>query len=399
MISVPTPRRRADDFQAALSRPATSSSTELDSLVALATQLRAEGASAPVPRPEFSASLRERLMSEADSVLVPITADDEAKLRLRTSPKAPRRQRRIAAVVAAAALIGGTSTVAYASQDALPGDSLYQVKRGLEGARNTITLSDSARGAVTLRHAQQRLAEVQGLVAREDARSAAAVAGALDDFADQADEAATLLLADAAETGRDRGPAELRAFVAESVAILDNVAPALGNGDREALGRAVSVLRGIDEAALELCPTCGTGGAVELPVALSSASDLFDSGYAGDLPELPTVTEALDLPPGSVNGGGATGSLEAPAPTPAPEAPEQQPSPAPEQGSGGSSGSSPAPSPSTPAAPAVPGVPEVVPPGGITELTDPVTGATGPLANPLRGVTETLDNLLGLNRR
>ncbi|WP_447644674.1 DUF5667 domain-containing protein [Nocardioides zeae] len=332
-------------------------------------------------------------MTEAETVLVAPDPATEELLTLRRSPHAPRRQRRVTAVAAALVVAGGSSTMAYAAQGALPGDSLYPVKRALEGARGSISLTDESRGALTLRHAEQRLAEVQGLVDRHDTASDALVSDALGTFVEQSDEAAELLLAAGAE-GDDRSVTDLRAFVAGSVATLADLEPSLTSTDQEGLATAVAALRDIDARALALCPTCGSESAVELPFALSAAVALLDQGIlANGTPEVPDLDVAA-LPPGSVTGPQEGTSVAAP-----PEA-------APPATSGGEQPSTPAQPPATPAAPTEPTTPTNPLPGtglpstsgGITGATEGITGATGPLAEPLQAITQTLDTLLGLNK-
>jgi hypothetical protein len=394
MMSLPTARRRAEELDAAVSgsaRDASAPSADLEPLLDVVAQLRAEAAaSVPVPRADFAADLRARLMTEAATVLVaPDPATDEL-LTIRRSPHAPRRQRRVTAVAAALVVAGGSSTMAYAAQGALPGDSLYPVKRALEGARGSISLTDESRGALTLRHAEQRLAEVQGLVDRHDTASDALVSDALATFVEQSDEAAELLLAAGAQ-GDDRSVTDLRGFVAGSVATLADLEPSLSVTDQEGLAAAVAALRDIDERALELCPTCGSSSAVELPFALANAASMFDEGLFGEnAPVVPDV-DVTALPPGSVAGPQDDGTSVAAPPETAPPAtggneepstPSQPPTAAPSEPSAPTS---------PPPSPELPGTS-----GGITGATEGITGLTGPLAEPLQAITETLDTLLGL---
>lgn len=394
MIPLPTARRRAEELDAALaSRPGTEPSAELRPLLDVVAALRAEAASAPAPRPAFSASLREALMAEAETVLVPVDPADEARLVLHRSTPTAHRQRRIAVVAAAAVISGASATTAYAAQDALPGDTLYGVKRALEGARDSVSLTDAAQGAVTLRHAEQRLAELQGLVARDDVASASRVPGVLDTFTDQTERGSELILADAASSGDDRQVERVREFVVRSITVLDAVYPSLGDDDREALGRALALLRAVDERALEICGTCGSGTAAELPFSLANALSLFDSGVR-DLPELPDLSSAAGLPPGSVSGGATTAPLQGPAEAPTTEAPQAEAPATPQEPAAPSA-------PQTPAAPpptSPPTVPPVLPPGGTTGLTDPLTEQLGPLGETLRSVTGSVDRLLGLDK-
>ncbi len=63
-------------------------------------------------------------------------------------------------------LLIGSVGVAYASGDALPGDNLYGVKRGLERAALVVSLSAEGDAELWLKHADQRIAEVEELVRR-----------------------------------------------------------------------------------------------------------------------------------------------------------------------------------------------------------------------------------------
>lgn len=402
MIALSTARRRAEELDAAVSRRASGTAKaapELAPLLDVVTQLRDEAASAPAPRPEFSSNLRALLMAEAETALVaaPAATDADDRLRLPTHT-APRRQRRVAAVAAAVVLAGSSSTMAYAAQDALPGDSLYPVKRALEGARGTISLTDEAKGTVTLRHAAQRLAEVEGLVERDDTSSRAQVPDALGTFTEQADEATTLLLGAAADNGHTEPVVQVRSFVADSIAALTALEPSLAATDRPALADAVELLQAVDALALEQCATCGTD-LVELPLSLTSALSLAEEAEAGTLPDLPSI-DLADLPPGSISGPGA----QDPAPL-APPAAETDPGTTPPSSGTPSTPAPGTPPSTTPTTPALPDVPPLLPPstgGGLTGTVGGITGLTGPLQEPLDALTspltQTLDQLLGLGR-
>lgn len=97
-----------------------------------------------------------------------------AKARARASaPSMPRRALwtwrpayRFASVLIALALLIGSVGVAYASDEALPGDDLYGVKRGLERAALAISLSAAGDAELLLKQANRRIAEVEELVRR-----------------------------------------------------------------------------------------------------------------------------------------------------------------------------------------------------------------------------------------
>ncbi|MFD8481305.1 DUF5667 domain-containing protein [Kitasatospora sp. NPDC059673] len=64
--------------------------------------------------------------------------------------------------------VGSLGGVAAASTNALPGDALYGMKRGLEGLRLDWADNDSERGALLLQQASTRLDEAQSLIGRTD---------------------------------------------------------------------------------------------------------------------------------------------------------------------------------------------------------------------------------------
>ncbi|MGK4581469.1 DUF5667 domain-containing protein [Kitasatospora sp. HPMI-4] len=67
--------------------------------------------------------------------------------------------------------VGSLAGVAAASSNALPGDALYGMKRGLEGIRLDWADSDAERGSLLLDQASTRLQEAQGLLGRSSPAS------------------------------------------------------------------------------------------------------------------------------------------------------------------------------------------------------------------------------------
>ncbi|QKW20100.1 hypothetical protein HUT16_14420 [Kitasatospora sp. NA04385] len=68
--------------------------------------------------------------------------------------------------------VGGLAGAAAASTNALPGDTLYGMKRGLEGLRLDWADNDTERGALLLQQASTRLDEAQTLLGRSDSPTA-----------------------------------------------------------------------------------------------------------------------------------------------------------------------------------------------------------------------------------
>ncbi len=191
-------RQRVEEFAAAVDAPHRQVSEELRPLVAVTQALRAhaEADLAAMPREDFAAELRARLMSEAAEVLTP-----GSPLVLPTRPRG-RRERHLVAAASAVVLLGGSAGMAAAAQDALPGDALYPVKRGIERAEAGLSVSSSGKGRDLLHQADGRLTEVQDLLADGSVARSSRVSQALQDFTAQAEQGSGLLM-DAYRTDRD----------------------------------------------------------------------------------------------------------------------------------------------------------------------------------------------------
>jgi len=334
------------------------------------------------PRAEFVADLRRQLMTEAASVLTPTAA------RLTVTPRRNPRERRVAIAVGAFAVVSATTSMAMAAQTALPGETLYPLKRALENASTTIKMDEDAKGASLLAHAAGRLAEVHELARQRDDSNDQAVADTLHAFADQASSASDLMIASYNDSGHKSDIEDLRTFAAQSMASLDDLEPVVPDTARAALIEAAQVINAIDSTAIRLCPSCGGGGVAEMPaLAPASVDDLLadlGSALAG-----PASTDAGKTR-GDEPAGGATqtdakpqgqGDVD-------PEAPIEFPEPVLEEptgdgrgdSTGGGSGSG----------------------GGnvIEALTDKLTGGNTEGPRPTKGnlveeLDETVDGLLG----
>lgn len=285
------PARRAEEFdrlvEGSSTRPARD--TRTTDLLELVATLRAVEPVAP--RPEFSSSLRTQLLEAAESLLVP----DEEVRRLALPPRQRSRDRRIAALVGAATIVGASTSMAVAAQSALPGEVLYPLKRVLEDARTGAQLSDEARGALLLDNATDRLSEVTELLRTGDLREGPHVSSTLVTFSEQSLEASDLILADYEQSGDDSSVEELRSFAAASLEKLAQLEAMLPEEARDELQYAVEVVAEIDAAAAQACPAC-RGGITQVPPALLSAGQLDE----------PSVTVLVPAP--VVDSGAASGS-------------------------------------------------------------------------------------------
>lgn len=266
MIRSPFERRSAELFDDLLEGRVDAASPELERLLSFAEQVWA--VPAPEPRADFAVSLRERLMTEAPAAMVAGATDD----RLIVAVPALKRtsQRRVAAAVAVVAVAGAATGTAFAAESALPGDTLYPVKRLVESAHTAVSLGDTSKGGVELGRASTRLEEATALAKAGRADHAA---DALTDFVSQATRGADLL------TAAGKG-ADIHDFTAASVTELEGLTGLL---PADLLGPVLQALLTIDKAATAALPDAGNG-ITELPSSLvqllSSATTTRHGGSA-----------------------------------------------------------------------------------------------------------------------
>lgn len=253
MTSLFTARRRAEEFAAAVDGDPGSATLDVGvaGLVGVVTALRAHQDTAP--RPEFAGDLRSRLMAEADQVLTAENGRLALPVRARGS-----RERRMVAVASALVLIGGTAGMAAAARDALPGEPLYPIKRGIERAEAGLSLSPAGKGHDLLNQATDRLNEVQGLLGEDSFRSTPQVPETLAEFSVQATQGADLLLESFQETRDPSSVVQVRVFAADGIKLLEALAGDVPPEGQDELAAAAVTLRDIDARANAACSTCTT---------------------------------------------------------------------------------------------------------------------------------------------
>nr|WP_209311245.1 DUF5667 domain-containing protein [Streptomyces spiramenti] len=321
MRSVPT-SRRANAFAEALDEPrlgeasadrttqepgSAPNDAEQAGLISLAGELRA------APRPELSAETRmtqraqlvaamENAFGGAGGEAVPEQRGTRRKGAHRATGAAGafarlRPKTRLTKGLAAGGLGLGVAAGAFggaaaASTDALPGDTLYGLKRGMEDLRLDLAGSDADRGSVHLDKASTRLGEARRLMERQKA-------GDLDD--DQVSEVRSTLShmhRDAAEGHR------LLSAAWETNGSIDPLRTLSAFNERH--GGNWSELRAM------------------LPPQLSDIGDEVTSVFEAMEDDLQPL-QAL-LPTGQEQPGGEGGGAP-PAPQPPPGTPEVEPSP------------------------------------------------------------------------
>lgn len=360
-------RRRGDEFEALLSRGTDAPLTERDAarfaaLLALVSDLRAIPEVAP--RAEFVSSLRERLMVEADTVLLRQPATPS---RLAMPAPSRTRDRRVGALLGGVALVGATATMAVAAQTSLPGESLYGVKRGIESVQVRFAGDDVARGRTLLAQAGTRLTELEELAAG-DGGNDVLVPDTIDDFTAQSGEGVRSLLAAYDRGGSDEDVQRARDFTSTSMERLAALQYQLPPSARDELLAAGRTLTDLDLEISSACPTC-TGGITTTPAFLMSSPPLdLLTGLDSD----ETTLEAAPLSGQDVDGIEVPPDLQSPRPLPA--TPTVTPT--------ATTPEVVVPDPTTPDKDAPDKVKD-----GVKDGVKDVTGTTSDLANGLNGVT------------
>ena len=319
MTALFSTRRRAEEFAAALDGRAGILTGELRELVGVTTALRSHDSLLTVrPRDDFASDLRARLMAEAVHVLVP----GDAPLVLPVRQRSPR-ERRLVAAASVVVLFGGTAGMAAAAQQSLPGEALYPIKRGLERAEAGLSVSTAGKGQDLLKQASDRLVEVETLLAGGSLTAAPRVPETLDDFTAQAQEGSGLLMASFEETRDPASIVEIRAFTADGITMLQDLARTAPAEAQDELAAAALALGEIDREASALCSACaGDLPELEVPGIFLAAAEV-DRAFAVvdgrfldnshpfivDKRSVTRETEALTVPTGDTDD---TGSVTPP---------------------------------------------------------------------------------------
>ncbi|MBP2475999.1 hypothetical protein JOF53_004871 [Crossiella equi] len=291
----------------------------------------------------------------------------------------PGGRRRLPVVAAGLALLTSLSGMSLLlSQDALPGEALYAVKRTAEGARLGLTFDEAPRARLHLEFAGGRVVELTGLL-DQPGTAAADFLRALGDF--EADAAAGARLLTELGASSDEGAfAALAAWAGQQQARLRASAPALPGAAQDRLQATLTLLARIQTRANELRQRAGCRA-----ITSGGADDIGALPATG--PCAPGPASAREKPPQARPdrgpGGGTTGPGREVLPDP--DSPEPTPTPvSPMTGSDTSVTTStpppppsPSPSPST-STPTRPTSSPVVPSSGVLDLLKLPYGPLGP---------------------
>ncbi|GAA1689295.1 hypothetical protein GCM10009830_41120 [Glycomyces endophyticus] len=261
------------------------------------------------PSRDWQDATRRRLMAVATEEGIGVTARHRASAAVPETrrapvldemfPRRPRGGRRIAIV---AALLTGTvaiSGVSAASGDALPGETLYNVKRSTERAQLALAGNDLGRAQLYLEFARTRIQEA-ALVADDDE----AAANALEDAASEL-KSASALLGELAVVSDDPAPLDyLDLFANEHRWVLDDLVSGLDGEAQDAGEELASVLEAAAVRSVELrgaldCTEAG-GEADELgPIPGSCAQNAVDATVPSDPTTGSGTGEETGAEPGS----------------------------------------------------------------------------------------------------
>jgi hypothetical protein len=168
-----------------------------------------------------------------------------------------------AAAVLGTAVLGGAGVLA--SDNALPGDGLYGIKRAAESVGTAMTFDDTERGRRHLDQASTRIDEMEQLVERDPsaARDPELYRSTLRDFDSEADQGSQLLLA-SQDVPREQAESDLQSWAAGQAARLATLRPALPAPVAPDAGVALDRLGQLTGAdPMAATPACAAGNCVD----------------------------------------------------------------------------------------------------------------------------------------
>jgi len=268
---------------------------EIAHLVACAEQL-CEAAVAE-PSPEFRSSLRVQLMTEASTVLAPAEPRTD-RPRVHRPARTPSFaiRRRLAGATAALVTAGGFVGMVGASAEALPGEMLYPVKRGVENVELAFHKDDVSRGEYRLTQASERLAEARRLADDNSPQSREQIAGVLDDFAVQAKDGSGALFRSYGQSGSVQSITVVNDFSASAAADLAQLSGRVPSDADQSFQTAASTVSELVSKASSLCTSCNTADVAKLVDAVASLGGTAPSSGPASGPAASQSGDAADVP-------------------------------------------------------------------------------------------------------
>ena len=183
------------------------------------------------------AAMRARLLDDIADLDRAPAATTRAFTPARDRVAGAARSARMGLATGLAAAMVGTTGMAFAAQEALPGDALYRLKQVTESTRLSLASDTVDQGRLQLRFAEERLDEV---VAGHDRIGNARLATTFQEMDERSLEGARALLAEAERTGEGRLIVEVDAFTQRQagriVDVYGDLPPAVRPHAEDALG-------------------------------------------------------------------------------------------------------------------------------------------------------------------
>ncbi|MEU6022344.1 DUF5667 domain-containing protein [Micromonospora sp. NPDC048871] len=227
---------------------------QLTPLVGLGRQLSADP---PTPEvdPDFRTGLRAMLVATAEREGITAPAEKVSTNRALLPAVTARRARaRGAILVGIAAGAIAVSGISAASENAVPGDALYGMKRSTERAQLALASSEISRGQLFLDFARTRLAEASAL---EGSRSG--YRAVLDDMDADTRQGVRLLTEAAAQRSDPAALDAVDAFLVRQRRALNALLDNGSRADRERTARSLLLLASVTERAEALRTTIACG--------------------------------------------------------------------------------------------------------------------------------------------
>ncbi|MEV8513297.1 DUF5667 domain-containing protein [Dactylosporangium sp. NPDC051484] len=230
-------------------------------------------------QPEFRDGLRAMLMATIEREGIGATATEPEPEPVRqgglralrrpagSRPAVSRRLRtRGAIVVGLAAGALAVSGMSAASDNAVPGDALYLVKRSSEKAQLALTASDISKGQLYLEFARTRLGEAQAV------KDPAGLSSVLDDMDGETLKGVRLLTSTSVARGDTAALDAIDGFVTDQRAAAEKLRASAGGEARTRATKSVTLLDEIDRRSKALRPLVKCGPtAVTTPDTLGPA--------------------------------------------------------------------------------------------------------------------------------
>ncbi|MEV6285359.1 DUF5667 domain-containing protein [Kribbella sp. NPDC051770] len=158
------------------------------------------------------------------------------------------------ASTAALVLLGGGIGSAAAAQQAMPGDTLYGMKRSIENVSTNVSVGDDSRGRRDLEHAMTRLSEVDALVS--NGGDVAVINSTLGLFNDQARKGVSRLVASYQQDDDPGSITAITTFITSARQAMGELAPKLPPDSLKAAVEAVTTIDELTRHTKLACPKC-----------------------------------------------------------------------------------------------------------------------------------------------